>query len=73
MRSANVVRLCKSAVDLILDVQGAGAFALVNPVQRIWRDLSTCSRHGLNISGIKQEIAGRMMLGVDEQQMTALR
>jgi 3-hydroxy-9,10-secoandrosta-1,3,5(10)-triene-9,17-dione monooxygenase len=73
MRSANVVRLCKSAVDLILDVQGAGAFAQVNPLQRIWRDLSTCSRHGLNISGIKQEIAGRMMLGLDDQQMTALR
>ncbi|MHA6793487.1 acyl-CoA dehydrogenase family protein [Pseudonocardia bannensis] len=73
MRSANMVRLCRGAVDLLLDVQGAGAFALANPLQRIWRDLNACSRHGFNAAGVKHEIYGRSLLGADEQQMTAFR
>ncbi|MFF7309113.1 acyl-CoA dehydrogenase family protein [Streptomyces sp. NPDC008137] len=72
MRSAYAVRQCQEAVSLLLDAQGASAFALSNPVQRIWRDLNTASRHGLNLAGLKEEIYGRSLLGAEEQQMTAL-
>jgi alkylation response protein AidB-like acyl-CoA dehydrogenase len=35
----------REAVDLLLNVGGARGFALSNPVQRIWRDLETATRH----------------------------
>jgi 3-hydroxy-9,10-secoandrosta-1,3,5(10)-triene-9,17-dione monooxygenase len=72
MRTANAVRLCKGAVDLLLDAQGAGSFALNNPMQRIWRDLNIAARHGFNVPGIKEEVFGRTLLKADEQQMTAI-
>ncbi len=70
MRAANAVRMCQRAVDKLLDVQGAGSFALGNPLQRIWRDLNAAARHGFNSVGMKTEIYGRTLLGADEQQMT---
>jgi alkylation response protein AidB-like acyl-CoA dehydrogenase len=73
MRVAQCHRMCREAMDLILDVGGAGSFALVNPVQRMWRDMNVASRHGLSVPGIKEEIFGRSLLGADEQQMTPLR
>jgi alkylation response protein AidB-like acyl-CoA dehydrogenase len=72
MRVAHAVRQCVGAVELLLDAQGASAFALTNPVQRIWRDMSAAARHGLNLPGLKQEIYGRSLLHADEQQMSAL-
>lgn len=72
MRVAHAVRQCVGAVELLLDAQGASAFALTNPVQRIWRDMSAAARHGLNLPGLKQEIYGRSLLQADEQQMSAL-
>ena len=73
MRSAQAHRMCREGVDLLLDVQGAGAFALNNPLQRIWRDMHVASRHGLSVPGMKQELYGRALLGADEQQMTPIR
>ena len=73
MRSAQAHRMCREGVDLLLDVQGAGAFALANPLQRIWRDMHIASRHGLSVPGMKQELYGRALLGADEQQMTPIR
>ena len=73
MRSAQAHRLCREGVDLLLDVQGAGAFALDSPLQRIWRDMHIASRHGLSVPGMKQELYGRALLGADEQQMTPIR
>ena len=73
MRSAQAHRMCRDGVDLLLDVQGAGAFALANPLQRIWRDMHIASRHGLSVPGMKQELYGRALLGADEQQMTPIR
>jgi len=70
MRSANVVRMCREAVDHLLDVQGAGSFSQTNPMNRIWRDLCFSARHGFNAAGVKQEIFGRSLIGADEQQMT---
>jgi 3-hydroxy-9,10-secoandrosta-1,3,5(10)-triene-9,17-dione monooxygenase len=57
------MRCCREAVALLLDVQGASAFAEANPIQRIWRDIEMASRHGLLSGAVPQEIYGRALLG----------
>jgi 3-hydroxy-9,10-secoandrosta-1,3,5(10)-triene-9,17-dione monooxygenase len=57
------MRRCREAVGLLLNVQGASAFAESNPMQRIWRDLEMASRHGLLAGEIPQEIYGRALVG----------
>lgn len=58
---------CREAVSLLLDVGGAGSFALANPLQRIWRDLEIITRHGLVNVNLSREIYGRALLGIEEQ------
>jgi hypothetical protein len=72
MRTAHAVRQYVTAVELLLDSQGASAFALTNPVQRIRRDMSAAARHSLNLPGLKQEMYGRSLLHADEQQMSPM-
>ncbi|WP_067432791.1 acyl-CoA dehydrogenase family protein [Nocardioides jensenii] len=62
---------CREAVDLLLNVHGAGSFAEANPMQRVWRDLETGSRHAVVNPEIGFELYGRALLGVEEQ-ITAL-
>jgi 3-hydroxy-9,10-secoandrosta-1,3,5(10)-triene-9,17-dione monooxygenase len=57
------MRRCREAVGLLLNVQGASAFAESNPMQRIWRDLEMASRHDLLAGEIPQEIYGRALVG----------
>jgi alkylation response protein AidB-like acyl-CoA dehydrogenase len=57
------MRCCRGAVDLLLSVQGASAFAETNPIQRVWRDLEMASRHGLVSGEIPLEIYGRALIG----------
>jgi 3-hydroxy-9,10-secoandrosta-1,3,5(10)-triene-9,17-dione monooxygenase len=57
----------REAVDRLASVSGAGSFALANPLQRIWRDLRTASRHGVVNPGLSREIHGRSLLGIAEQ------
>jgi alkylation response protein AidB-like acyl-CoA dehydrogenase len=59
------VTCCRKAVDILLNVQGASSFAQSNPLQRIWRDLSTASRHAILSPEIAQEIYGRALLGIE--------
>ena len=54
---------CRQAVGLLLNVQGASAFAESNPMQRVWRDLEMASRHSLLAGEIPQEIYGRALVG----------
>jgi len=54
---------CREAVGLLLNVQGASAFAESNPIQRVWRDLEMASRHELVAGEIPQEIYGRALVG----------
>ena len=61
------VRLCRNAVDRLLDAQGASAFANSNPLQRIWRDLETASRHAILNPDVGQEVYGKTLLGVEER------
>ena len=67
MDTGYVARLTREAVDLLLSVQGAGSFAQVSPLQRIWRDLNTGSRHAVINPSISAEAFGRELLGVAGQ------
>ncbi|MDL4818517.1 acyl-CoA dehydrogenase family protein [Actinomadura opuntiae] len=62
---ATVVRRCREAVDLLLNVHGAGSFAEANPLQRVWRDLETGGRHAVVNPEIGYELYGRAVLGVE--------
>nr|WP_296767110.1 acyl-CoA dehydrogenase family protein [Rhodococcus sp. (in: high G+C Gram-positive bacteria)] len=67
MDSAHAAQRCREAVETLLDIGGAGSFAQVNPLQRIWRDLETSSRHAFINVNINQEVYGRALLGIEEQ------
>ncbi|GGU87112.1 acyl-CoA dehydrogenase [Streptomyces albospinus] len=64
---ATLVRRSREALDILLSVQGARGFADGNPLQRIWRDLGTGSRHAMINPAIAAEIYGRALLGIEEQ------
>jgi hypothetical protein len=53
-------------MDILLTIAGAGSFAEANPLQRMWRDLNTASRHAVISPGIATEVYGRTMLGITE-------
>jgi 3-hydroxy-9,10-secoandrosta-1,3,5(10)-triene-9,17-dione monooxygenase len=57
---------CRDAIGLLLNVQGAGAFANSNPIQRVWRDLEVASRHGLASYEMGQEMYSRALLGLEQ-------
>jgi 3-hydroxy-9,10-secoandrosta-1,3,5(10)-triene-9,17-dione monooxygenase len=63
MELGYAMRCCREAVDLLLNVQGAGAFAESNPIQRVWRDLEMASRHGFLSAQVPHEIYGRALVG----------
>lgn len=67
MDTGYVARRAREALDLLLSVQGAGSFAEASPLQRIWRDLETGSRHAVVNPAIASELYGRALLGVEEQ------
>jgi len=67
MDAAHAAQRCREAVEILLNVGGAGSFAQANPLQRIWRDLETGSRHAFISLNINEEIYGRALLGIDEQ------
>ncbi|WP_163508806.1 acyl-CoA dehydrogenase family protein [Fodinicola acaciae] len=62
----------RDAVDLLLNVSGAGSFAEANPLQRIWRDLETASRHVQANTNVSREIYGRALLGVEEKAVLVI-
>src|SRR3546814_17312615 len=62
-----VAHRCREAVDLLLNVHGAGSFAEGNPLQRVWRDLEPCGRHAVVSPEISSELHGRARPGVTEQ------
>ena len=62
-----VAQYCREAVDLLMSVQGAGAFAESSPLQRMWRDLNIATRHAIVNPLVAGEVYGRALLGVKEQ------
>lgn len=67
MDIGQAAKLARDAVDLLLNVGGAGSFAEVNSLQRIWRDIETASRHASINTDLSRELYGRALLGIEEQ------
>lgn len=55
------------AIDILLSAHGAGSFAEINPLQRIWRDSGVAARHAVVTPAIGYEIYGKALLGRDDQ------
>ena len=55
------------AIDILLSAHGAGSFADVNPLQRIWRDSATAARHAIVSPMVGYEIYGKALLGVEDK------
>jgi alkylation response protein AidB-like acyl-CoA dehydrogenase len=55
------------AIDVLLYAHGAGSFAEVNPLQRIWRDSEVASRHAGILPMVCYEIYGKALVGSTEQ------
>ncbi|WP_206474097.1 acyl-CoA dehydrogenase family protein [Dietzia sp. KRD202] len=61
-----VAELITRAVDILISAHGAGSFAEVSPLQRIWRDSATAARHAVVAPQVSFEIYGKALLGVTE-------
>ena len=55
------------AIDTLLFAHGAGSFAEVNPLQRIWRDSAVAARHAVALPAVSYEIYGKALLGRPDQ------
>jgi alkylation response protein AidB-like acyl-CoA dehydrogenase len=55
------------AIDTLLFAHGAGSFAQVNPLQRIWRDSAVAARHAVSLPAVNYEIYGKALLGRPDQ------
>jgi 3-hydroxy-9,10-secoandrosta-1,3,5(10)-triene-9,17-dione monooxygenase len=55
--------LVREAVDSLASIGGASGFANSSPLQRMWRDASIATRHGLVTTDPGLEIYGRALLG----------
>ncbi|MDT9686792.1 acyl-CoA dehydrogenase family protein [Streptomyces sp. P9(2023)] len=53
----------REAVRIVCSAQGASSFAESNPLQRIWRDIETASRHAVLNPEVAAEIYGKSLLG----------
>jgi alkylation response protein AidB-like acyl-CoA dehydrogenase len=69
---AKASQLLKEALDLLVSVHGAGAFAENNPLQRIFRDINVASRHTGTALNVPLEIHGKVLLGLDPFQTTRM-
>ena len=55
------------AIDILLWAHGAGSFAEVSPLQRIWRDSATAARHAIVLPAVGYEVYGKALLGAEEK------
>lgn len=61
--SAVALRSINAAINTLLDASGAGSFAEVNAMQRIWRDSNVASRHAVMLPQVSMETYGKALLG----------
>ena len=66
MDVGHTVTVARDAIDVLMSSHGASAFADFNPLQRIWRDCETASRHAVAGPDIAAEVYGRALLGINE-------
>jgi alkylation response protein AidB-like acyl-CoA dehydrogenase len=55
------------AIQILMNVYGAGGFAESSPMQQYWRDANIAARHAALNSHVGYEIFGKALLGVPER------
>ncbi|POM23190.1 Flavin-dependent monooxygenase, oxygenase subunit HsaA [Actinomadura rubteroloni] len=55
------------ALTVLMNAHGAGGFAEVSPLQRIWRDVNVAARHAVVSPAVGFEVYGKALLGVEER------
>lgn len=55
------------ALTTLMSAHGAGGFADVSPLQRIWRDVNVAARHAVVLPAVGNEVYGKALLGVDDK------
>lgn len=70
-RTAIATKLIVEAMEQMMTIAGSAAFALANPMQRYWRDVSVATRHIGCLPHIGYEILGRELMGVSPNIMSA--
>jgi alkylation response protein AidB-like acyl-CoA dehydrogenase len=66
MDNGQAALLCRRAINRCLSINGAFSFALVNPLQRIWRNSETASRHALVFPEMGAEVYGKFLFGIED-------
>lgn len=61
-----IVENVARAIEMLLTAHGSGAFAEVNPLQRLWRDQAVASRHAFVLPALGYELYGKALLGRDD-------
>lgn len=69
--TALVAESITRAIDMLISVHGAGSFAEVNPLQRIWRDANTAARHAVINPLVSYEVYGKAIVG-DERPVSPI-
>jgi 3-hydroxy-9,10-secoandrosta-1,3,5(10)-triene-9,17-dione monooxygenase len=64
MDTGAAVTHAREAIRILLSTHGASSFAESSPLQRIWRDSETASRHAVVNPEIGAEVYGKALLGV---------
>jgi len=64
MDIAVALQSLRDAVTISLGIGGAASFATANPIQRVWRDFETASRHAYFNPSIGHECYARALLGI---------
>jgi 3-hydroxy-9,10-secoandrosta-1,3,5(10)-triene-9,17-dione monooxygenase len=62
-----IARQVVEAIQLLVDVHGAGSFAELNRMQQFWRDANTAARHAALNAAVGYEIFGKALLGVQDR------
>ena len=66
MDTGQAGKLCREAINRLMSINGAGSFALANPLQRIWRDSEIASRHAFVLPEMANLIYGRALFDIPE-------
>lgn len=64
-----IAELVKDGIDALVTANGAGSFADVNVLSRIWRDAEIAGRHAYVSPEVGKQVYGMLLLGNDELTM----
>jgi alkylation response protein AidB-like acyl-CoA dehydrogenase len=63
--AARTARLCREAMDMLVEAHGTSSLADVNPLQQMWRDMEVASRHAITDWLVNLEIYGKLLVGIE--------